>query len=370
MWLLSMLRAIPRDECAMDFCCKGAELGQLAPQARERGAKLFHCPLGPDHARFARQLRQIIVRGQYDLVHNHLEVYSALPVWLSRQLRIPVITSFHNTERAPQMGWAHLPVLRQLRSVYGWANIHYAVRYSDLVTGCSQGVLRSLPLSDAVPSRVLYYGTEVPPIASNEERQAWRASFGWPPSTPVVLHVGRLIEQKNHGGLLRIMKEIVEKLPGARVLIVGDGPLRDSIEQSVRAQGLGDVVRLLGVRDDVPSLMSQSDLLLLPSLYEGFGLVALEANAAGLPVIGSNIPGLAEAIVHGETGLLFDVADLAGMAAAAVRVLQDDGYAHDLARAGRERVRCHFSVESSAMTLREIYRSVATRKAPVSCASS
>src|SRR5437773_1351676 len=83
-WLLSMLRAVPRAICEMDFCCKGSATGERTSEAERLGAGVFHCPLGPGHVGFARSLGRLLAQGGYDLLHNHLELYSGFPVWVAR----------------------------------------------------------------------------------------------------------------------------------------------------------------------------------------------------------------------------------------------------------------------------------------------
>ena len=362
MWLLSMLREVPRSRWGMDFCCKGPSAGPLATVARDLGAQVFHCPLGLNHVSFARMLRRILSERQYHILHNHLQVYSGFPIWVTRRQRIPVITSFHNIRFAPQTRVTCLPIARQLRSLYAIISVNYALHHSDLVTGCSQGVLEGLDLDRReipVPSRVLYYGVDVPQLATAEERASLRRSFDWPADSPLVLHVGRFLEQKNHLGLLAIFQRVLERVPTAKMLLVGAGLLRPAIEDTIARRGLSNTIRFLGLRDDVPSLMSKCDVFLFPSLHEGFGLVALEANAAGLPLVGSKIPGLEEAVKDGETALLHDVADTEGMAKSVVRIITDQQYAKRLGDAGRARVRESFSTEASAGRLLEIYDSFA-----------
>jgi glycosyltransferase involved in cell wall biosynthesis len=359
-WLISMLRQIPRNKCEIDFCCKGKDIGPLAAIAQALGAKVFHCPLGLTHFGFAQKLKYILQSGQYEILHNHSETYSGFPAWIARQLGIPVITSFHNTNFAPQTSLTRFPLLRGLRSIYGAQSIGYALRYSDLVTGCSQGVIQSLdPQGTKIkqPSQVLYYGVNLPKKATSPERATFRHFFGCESETPIVLHVGRLIEQKNHLGILAVFKLVLEQIPTAKLLLVGEGPLRSVIEDAITERGLSKSILLLGLRNDVPSLMSKSDVFLFPSIYEGFGLVAIEANAAGLPVVCSRIPGLVEAVQDGETALLHDVKDIAGMAQSVVKLLDDRTYREQLGHAGQSLVKNQYSTEKSATHLLEIYNS-------------
>jgi glycosyltransferase EpsF len=362
-WLLSMLREIPRSKCQMDVCCKGADIGPLATLAEQAGVKVISCPLGPAHVGFAAKLQRILKEGKYDILHNHLEVYSGFPVWVAHQLKVPVITSFHNTQFwGAQTSLTRLPIIRQMRSLYSVISIGYALRNSELVTGCSQGVINSLDPDGRklqTRSRVLYYGVNIPELATDEESVELRKSFGWEADTPIILHVGRLIEQKNHLGLLSVFQRILEQVPTAKLLLVGEGPLQQMIERSINERALSHAVRLLGARDDVLSLMSKCDIFLFPSIHEGFGMVAIEANASGLPVVGSRIPGLTEAVRDGETGILKEVGDIEGMAASAIALIKDSSYAQQMKNLGRTWIEDNYSTEVSAKRLLDIYDSLA-----------
>ncbi len=361
-WLVSMLRQIPRHVCEMDVCCKGFSTGDMAADVQSMGIPVFRCPLGPTHIGFARQFLQILEQGQYDILHNHLETYSGFPVWLAHQRRIPVITSFHNTNvLTPQVWLTRLPGLQQLRSLYSGISVDYALRHSDRVTGCSQGVLTSINpkgTQRSGSSEVLYYGVRMPDPPTSEEKVAFRQQFGWPVETSLILHVGRIIEQKNHAGLLAIFHQVVREIPTAKLLIVGAGPLQRQVEAEIDRRGLNQAVRLLGLREDVPTLMGLCDLFLLPSLHEGLPVVALEASAAQLPIVASRIPGVTEALLEGETALLHPVEDISGMAASVVRLLRDRPLAQQLTTAGRLRVQQKFSAEASARSLLAIYQSL------------
>jgi len=361
-WLISMLREIPRGKYQMDVCCKGRDIGPLASLAEQAGAKVISCPLGPAHVGFAAKLQRILKEGKYDILHNHLEAYSGFPVWVAHQVKVPVITSFHNSHFEAQTSLTRLPIIRQIRSVYSVISIAYALRNSRLVTGCSQGVINSLDPDGKklqTRSRVLYYGVNIPDLATPEECAQLRKEFGWEPDTPIILHVGRLIEQKNHLGLLSVFQQILQQVPTAKLLLVGKGQLEQMIEKSINQRGLSHAVRLLGARDDVPSLMSKCDIFLLPSIHEGLAMVVLEANASGLPVIGSRVPGLTEAVRDGETGILKEVGDIEGMAASAIALIKDFSYAQQMKNSGRTWIKDNFSTEVSAKRLLGIYDSLA-----------
>jgi glycosyltransferase EpsF len=357
-WLLTMAASIPRNEIAMSFSCKGPSVGELAPQAEQLGARVYHTPLRPTMVGYAREVLELLRRERFDLVHNHLEAHSGIGAWIARNARIPVISSYHNTYFPPGTAMTEAPGIRQLREAYSQLSVGYALRHSHRITGCSNGVLESLYGSrEQVPeaARTLYYGIDIPTLPRAAERRAFRAEFGWDADTPVLLHVGRFAEQKNHTGLLNIFEKVRREQPGARLLLVGKGPLEQEVARQIRARGLSEHALILGVRDDVPRLMTLCDVFVFPSLHEGFGLVAIEANAARLPVVGSRIAGLCEAVEEGQTALLHEVEDEAGMARSVLELLEDESRRTQLGRAGRERARKQFSHQAGTRRLREVY---------------
>src|SRR5262249_19777077 len=129
-----------------------------------------------------------------------------------------------------------------------------------------------------------------------------RASMGLSDSDQVIGTVGRLHPQKGHQVLLEALSFVVTRLPNVRLLIVGDGPLRASLESSVSRAGLASEVRFLGERRDVPEILAACDLFAGASNWEPFGICFLEAMAAGKPVVGSAVDGVPEVIEHGRTG--------------------------------------------------------------------
>ena len=317
------------------------------------GSKVFLNPLRPTHVGYARRLKRILRDNNYDIVHNHMANYSGIGTWVGKRAGTPVITSFHNTAFPPET-WTRAPLLRQARGAYSKLSMGYAVRRSDYVTGCSRATLQTVVPDDLRPTdRVLYYGVEVPPLET--DTSSLRQSLGLDRDAKVVLHVGRLIEQKNHSALLRVFKQVTQSVENVHLLLVGDGPLREDIEQQINSLGLSPSVTLLGIRSDVPTLMQASDLLIFPSLHEGFGLVATEANAAGIPVVGSSIPGLTEAVEDGVTGFLHDLADEDAMAVSVTKLLGDPELAAKMGRAGRERVQREFTTSISARRLSDLY---------------
>lgn len=344
----------------MDVLCKGEDIGPWAGEAVDLGARIFHCPLLPSHTRFIAGFGKVLREGGYQIAHNHLDVYSGVPVLMAKRHGTPVICTFHNTDFSKaHPWWLRLPVLEHIRRFYGYFSMGYAIHHADLVTAVSQGVLESIVSgrkTRGCPPEVLYLGVDIPPLATSKERAEFRRSLGFQEDTPLLLHVGRFMELKNHIGLIEIFERVVAEHPLARLLLVGEGILRPSIEQLVSDRGLEQTVRFLGFRDDVGALMARSDVFLLPSLFEGLPIVALEANACGLPVVGSDVPGLVEAREHGAACILRPVGDVEGMAKSVVMLLTRRECARELGMKGRRQIGEFFSVARAAQRLLNLYQ--------------
>jgi glycosyltransferase involved in cell wall biosynthesis len=168
---------------------------------------------------------------------------------------------------------------------------------------------------------------------------------------PLVIFVARFDPAKDHPTLLRAMR----KVPNADLVLVGDGDLRPQMERVAHELGIGQRVHFLGRRPDIPQLLKMADLYVHASNYEGFGIAAVEAMAAGLPVVASDVPGLAE-IVRGA-GLLVPPGDDEALAKAINDVLQSSILREQLAAASQKRA-ADFSIERTADAFIETYKTV------------
>jgi len=168
---------------------------------------------------------------------------------------------------------------------------------------------------------------------------------------PTVLTVARLDPQKG----LQHLVSAAALLPQVRFMIVGDGPERSALEARITQLGLEDQVHLLGFRRDIPELLAECDLFVLPSLFEGFPLSVLEAMAAGKAVVTSDIGGTDEAVVHRETGLLVPPGDATALAAAIRTLLGDPGLAKRFGEAGQAKALREFSAGRVVRRVSEIY---------------
>lgn len=239
----------------------------------------------------------------------------------------------------------------------------YLARWTDRVVGNSQAVVDFYRKAGIPPDRLamIFSGIEPvePPIVDPAEV---RRELGFPEGSPLLLFAGRLAPQKGVGDLLAALDLLQHVRPDLRTIIVGNGPLREHLEDTTRAFRLDGSVRFLGHRDDVPRLLAASDCLVLPSLYEGLPNVVLEAMQFAKPVIATAAPGTTEVVTHNETGLLVPLSDPPSLARAIRTLVDDRDLANRLAAAGRARVDVDFRADSMVTQFAELYEQLAKTK--------
>jgi len=191
---------------------------------------------------------------------------------------------------------------------------------------------------------------------SRVDRMAFRKSLGLG-EYPIIIIVGRLRGEKGHSVLLDAMAPVVTKVPDVKLLVIGDGPDRESLKLKAETLGIASNIVWMGQKSqgEVFKLLAISDIAVVPSLFEGFGLTAAEAMATGLPVVGSDVDGLREVIEHGETGILAPPGDRTALAKALTELLKNPYRARGMGAKGRERVRRLFSMERFDETMIAAY---------------
>lgn len=183
-----------------------------------------------------------------------------------------------------------------------------------------------------------------------------------PPGTIVVVNVGRLDPVKDQAGLIVAFKLLTDSSPAMaarlRLVIVGEGICRKTLETHIARLGLRDRVCLLGDRKDVPGVLAECNVFALSSVAEGIPLTLLEAMAAGLPVVATRVGGVGEVVVDGVTGTLVEPSDSAALAQALRGYVEDESLRHQHGEAGRERVEQHFSLHAMLAGYTSLYDEV------------
>jgi glycosyltransferase involved in cell wall biosynthesis len=288
-WLMHLLRHIDRSAFEMDFVVHAAEPGIYDDEIRSLGSRVVHCPHPSHPLRYGKNLYRILRRyGPYDVVHSHVHHYSGYTLRLAALAGIPIRIAHSHNDTVEQEAKAGAGRRLYLTVMERWIR-----RYATVRLACSARAGRALVSRDAAgqaPWETLYYGIDMAPFEPTAGGRDVRAELKIDPQAFVVGHVGRFDPQKNHNFLIDIAAELSRHDPKMCLLLIGDGPLRAAVQRRVKDAGLADHVVFAGVRTDVPRLMKDAmDAFLFPSLYEGLGLVLVEAQAAGLPCVCSDV---------------------------------------------------------------------------------
>lgn len=218
---------------------------------------------------------------------------------------------------------------------------------TDGFIGCARQHSRYLVEQEGCPSHKVFTvpnGVDVSRFRPGDQEAA-RARMGWSPEWPIAGIVAALRPEKQHVLLIEAWSRVVEVLPRAKLMIVGDGPERTAIEQARTRYQVEDSVWMLGRRDDVPDLLPALDVMVLASKMEANPASTLEASACGIAVVAPDVGSLGETVVPEETGLLYPGSQPEALAAALVRVLSNRPWARRLGVAGRSLVAQRYSLE-------------------------
>jgi glycogen(starch) synthase len=281
----------------------------------------------------------LAVAEQYppDVLHAHDWLVAHGATTLKHHLRVPLVATVHATEAGRHQGWLPGPMNKAIHSVEWW--LTYEARR---VVTCS-GYMRweITRLFDLPPEKVdvISNGVAVdrwrcaPALVASARRRYAGAG-------PLLVFSGRLVYEKGVHDLLRAMPRLRRRHPGIRLIVAGCGPHDSALRELARRLRLGRSVRFAGfvADDELAALAAAADCAVVPSIYEPFGLVALEAAAAGTPVVVADVGGLRELVDHRITGLRFTPGDVAGLADAVSALLTDQVLARRCARAARRAV--------------------------------
>jgi glycosyltransferase involved in cell wall biosynthesis len=278
------------------------------------------------------RLVHFIRQGGYDIVHSHLvhaDLYGSLAARLA-SVRL-VISTRHNDDVFRRH--------RLLRRLIAWS-----AGYHAHVICISENMRRFCETIEGIPAAkmtVIHYGL-MPDIVLTHRN--WRRRFNWGDAVPVLGIVARLTAQKGHTTLLRAMPEVIRQFPATQLVVVGDGELRWELQQCAHQLGIGRHVHFLGYCDNAAAMMPGFDVFVHPSRWEGFGLVFLEAMAAALPVVATQLGSIPEIIQHGQSGLLVPVDDVQALSKALLTLIKDRQLAQSMGQVGRRRLEEKFTL--------------------------
>jgi glycogen synthase len=291
----------------------------------------------------------------YDVVHAHDWLVTHTAVTMKEHLGIPLVSTIHATEAGRHQGWLPEELNKCIHSVEWWL-----AREANRVVVCSEymrwEVSRLLEI-DGEQVTVIPNGVEAPRWQADPPAvDAARARFAG--AGPLVGFAGRLVYEKGVQHLLSALPELRRRYPGLRMVIAGDGPHRAHLQSAVIGMGLDRAVSFAGfVGNDLAPTMAATDAFVVPSIYEPFGMVALEAAAAGAPLAVSATGGLAEIVQPGVTGVTFPAKDSPALADAVSGLLADAASARRMAARAKRMVRERYAWPTIASRTVGTYRS-------------
>jgi sugar transferase (PEP-CTERM/EpsH1 system associated) len=345
--LADVVTSLPKDRYQVLVACL-FNPGTTAAQLRAVGVDVIDLCMSSKldflvFLRLCRLLRQF----QPHLLHTHMFHANLLGRLAGRITGVPFIVSTEHT--MGQENWSRR-LLNRITS-----------HLCDRVIAVSQsvGTFASRVIGiEADRIVVIPNGIEVEKFQSSLTPAQARHRIGLSDETDVVGTVGTLRRVKGTEILLQAFSQLFPRWPQAKLLIVGDGPEREHLQQMTQRAGLDHSTIFTGERRDVADLLAAMSVFVLPSHWEGFGLAVVEAMAAGLPVVATRVGSLPEVISERETGLLVSPADPTAMASAIEYLLNNPQLRSKMGRAGRQRAKTRYSREQMVAKTEELYTSL------------
>jgi glycogen(starch) synthase len=304
-----------------------------------------------------KRMADVVHSVDFDVMHVHDWLPAFSGISFKHYLKKPMVLTVHSTEIGRAQG-LHSPDSFSINGIEWWAMYE-----ADRVIVCSQSMKNeicghfNLPVDkvDVIPNAI-----DTTKYQTSVDRGSVRQRYGVGYGEKLILCVGRLVPQKGIEYFIRAIPHIAKRYPEAKFIIVGEGWSRDILESEARASGQGGKIQFTGFASDqeVINLMTSADVLVVPSVYEPFGIVALEGMATGVPVVASQVGGLSEVIEHDRTGLFVYPKSPESIAWGIDRILSDPDHAKWLTENAKDILHKAYSWEAVAMKTVEVYRKV------------
>lgn len=339
--------------------------GSLIEEVRARGVPLT---IEPNLVRQVDPLKDLLAflalyrhirRGAYAIVHTHSGKAGMLGRWAAHLAGVPIIV--HTVH-----GWSHHERQHPLAQ-------RLFILLEQLTAPITDKLIVVSPLNTekglrdhiATPGKyvTIRSGIDLERFSNPERpREALRAELGIPPDAPVIGTVTRLSAQKAPLDFVAAAAKVAQRHPDVHFVVVGDGPLRNEVEETIEADGLTSRFHLTGLRRDIPDLMHSFDIFALSSLWEGLPRVLPQAMAAGLPIVATAVDGNAEAVTDGVNGLLTPAGDPSAFALALLKLLEISELRDRMGQAGLDMVD-EFSAGKMVDNIEDLYQRLLAQRA-------
>lgn len=341
----TLVNLVQADEDTQFTVCSLESGGDLVPRLRQTAADVYTCA---ERFRFdpiaIAKLHRYLSDREIDILHTHLPYAQVIGRVVAGTAGIDTVVSTQHTTQS------------HYHPVTGWLE-RVTARCDTATVAVSEGVKISFMRTEGDRSarnwRVIHNGIDVNGFNNRVNESITYANPG---QDPLFLNVGRCEPIKAQSSLVAAMPRVIGGLDGAHLLVAGDGPLRDDLQEQAADLGISDHVTFAGSVSPIEPYYDAADVFLLPSRVEGLPITVLEAMAAELPIVASDIPGVAEVIQDGDTGRLVPPDEPDKLANAMIEAVNSDPEA--IGRAGHRRVAEYFDINQMAADYNELYKSV------------
>jgi glycosyltransferase involved in cell wall biosynthesis len=352
-WVMDIVRNIDRKEFQIDVCVTTDIKGEYEEELLQRGGRILRCPLNKTNPiSFYLNLKKLFTQEQYDIVHSHTYYFSGVILRAAAKAGIAKrIAHIHPVVDQKQK--------KKLRSFYTWLMKRWIVRYGTDFIGPTKASLEGFwgpGWENSHNKHVVYNGIKIERFAKMPDRAVIRREIDVPENIPLVLNVSRFVPHKRHEFFVEMAECVIRKRPDVCFLLIGAGPLKEKIKKITEEKGIATNFRFVSGVPNLDDYVMSSDLFAFTSCNEGFGIVIIEAAAAGLGIIAQDIPGVREAIVACPDGVLLPLETSAEeWSTMAIRALEQPRISEEQRQYLLKEF--PFTIEKSVAKLKKVYYS-------------
>ena len=280
--VMNYYRHIDRSKIQFDFICDEDSTDIPKEEIEKLGGRVILCPPYQKLPKYLKELKRIFKENNYKIVHSNINTLSVFPLYAAKKAGVPIrIAHSHSTTNKKE----------KKKNLMKQALRPFSKRYATDYFACTAHAGRWLFGDKAYEQgkvTIINNGIELDKYLFNEKtRNRIRKELNYKETDIVIGHIGRFMKQKNHEFIIDIFNELHKENKNYKLILVGQGPLMGEIKDKTKNLGLTDYVNFLGQRNDANDLYQAMDVFLFPSLYEGLGMVMIEAQCSGLPCLAS-----------------------------------------------------------------------------------